>query len=244
MRAYEAHVFERTPPMPDIQPTQALDVQRARQLMVDGQLRPNKVTDRRIIDAMRSLPRENFLPAERAAFAYIDESVPLGHGRCLTKPLTLARLLQLARPRAGERALVVGSASGYAAVVLAICGLEVTALEQVPDLIALARRAFQTVGAMEGGGTIDFVEGRLTDGYAEAAPYDLVFIDGAVRDIPPVIGRQVAATGRLVTVVCRDHGVGVAVLAEPSTGGLRAQPAFDATAPLLPELLPAAGFSF
>jgi protein-L-isoaspartate(D-aspartate) O-methyltransferase len=230
--------------MPDTQAYPTLDAERARHLMVDGQLRPNKVTDRRILDAMRTLPREMFVPAGQASLAYIDDAVRLGGGRCLTQPLVVARLLQLARPQAGETALVVGSGTGYAAVILAICGLQVTALEQDAGLIALARSAWRSIEAMAGSGTVAFVEGRLADGHAEAAPYDLVFIDGAVRDIPPRIGRQVAATGRLVTVVAREGSTGVAVLAEPSTGGLRAQPAFDANTPLLPGLLPAPSFSF
>jgi protein-L-isoaspartate(D-aspartate) O-methyltransferase len=162
----------------------------------------------------------------------------------LTKPLVLARLIQLARPQAGETALIVGSATGYAAAVLALCGLQVFALEQAPALIAMARAAWPRVQAMDISGTVTFIEGKLAEGHAAHAPYDLVFIDGAVPEIPPVIARQVAATGRLVTVIAK-HGVsGVAVLAEPSIGGLRAQPAFDANTPLLTDLTPAPSFSF
>ena len=230
--------------MPDTLAYPKLDAERARHLMVDGQLRPNKVTDRRILDAMRTLPREIFVPPAQASLAYIDDAVKLGGGRFLTKPLVIARLIQLARPQAGESVLVVGSATGYAAAILAICGLQVIALEQNPDLIALARTAWRSIEAMEGSGTATFIEGRLTEGHAEAAPYDLVFIDGAVCEIPPVLGRQVAATGRLVTVMAPQGSTSIAVLAEPSTGGLRAQPAFDANTPLLPELLPAPAFSF
>ncbi len=230
--------------MPDALPYPSLDAERARQLMVDGQLRPNKVTDHRILDAMRTLPREIFVPPRQAPLAYIDDSVKLGDDRVLTKPLVLARLIQLARPQAGETALIVGSATGYAAAVLAHCGLHVFALEQQSGLTAIARSAWKSIEAAEGAGTIAFIHGRLADGYAEAAPYDLVLIDGAVRDIPPVIARQVAATGRLVTVIAKQGAAGVAVLAEPSVGSLRAQPAFDANTPLLPELLPAPSFSF
>jgi len=230
--------------MPDALAYPSADAERARQLMVDGQLRPNKVTDRRILDAMRSLPREIFVPPAQAAHAYIDDAVKLGSGRVLTKPLVLARLIQLARPQAGETALVVGSATGYAAAVLALCGLHVLGLEQEPGLIAIARTASAAIEAMHSPGTVTFIEGKLAEGHPHAAPYDLVFIDGAVRDIPSVIARQVAATGRLVTVIAKQGATGVAVLAEPSIGSLRAQPAFDANTPLLPELMPAPSFSF
>ena len=212
----------------------------ARNLMVDGQLRPSKVTDRRILDLMRNVPRETYLPAHLAALAYIDEDVKLGGGRVLLKPLVIARLIQLARPLAGETALVVGSGTGYGAAILAACGVHVTALEEDASLLALAR----AVPAWPGAGSVTLVAGRLAEGHGEAAPYDLVLIEGAVRDIPDAIGRQVGAHGRLVAVICQPGGKGVAVLAEPSVGGLRAHAEFDASAPLLPGLLAAPGFSF
>ena len=213
----------------------------ARNLMVDGQLRPSKVTDRRILDLMRNLPRESYLPAHLAALAYIDEDVKLGGGRVLLKPLVIARLIQLARPLAGETALVVGSGTGYGAAILAACGVHVTALEEDAFLLALARAVPATQGNT---GSITLVEGRLSEGHQAAAPYDLVVIEGGAREIPDTIGRQVGAHGRLVAILCQPGGQGVAVLAEPSVGGLRAHAEFDASAPLLPGLLAAPGFSF
>ena len=215
----------------------AADFGLARNLMVDGQLRPNKVTDRRILDAMRSLPRENFVPQNLAALAYIDKGLALGGGRFLLEPLVMARLVQLARPRAGETALIVGSATGYGAAILAACGVQVTALEQEPALIEIARRALPDTA-------ITFVQGPLAEGHAAGAPYDLVVIEGAVPQVPEGIGRQVADGGRLVTIIMANGVSGYAALAEPTTGGLRAQAAFDANAPLLPGLAPAKSFTF
>lgn len=236
-------------PPPDDQPPAAQALARnlahalARNLMVDGQLRPSKVSDRRILDAMRRLPREAYLPHDVRGQAYIDENVPLGGGRVLLKPLVIARLVQLARPRAGETALVVGAGTGYGAAVLAACGVQVTALEDSAALLAIARAAPADAEA-EAAGHVTIVEGALTEGHAAHAPYDLVMIEGAVTEIPASLGRQVAAHGRLVCLVCKPHGTGVAVLAEPSTGGLRAQAAFDAAAPLLPGLMAAPAFTF
>ena len=85
----------------------------ARNRMVDSQIRPNKVTDPRIITAMRQLPRERFLPADLAPLAYADEDVPLGKGRVLLEPTVIARLVQLTSVVAGERALVVAAGTGY-----------------------------------------------------------------------------------------------------------------------------------
>ncbi len=213
----------------------------ARNLMVDGQLRPTRVNDARILDIMRSLPREAYLPPALAALAYIDDDVKLGGGRVLLKPLVIARLIQLSRPRAGEAALVVGSGAGYGAAILAACGVHVTALEEEAALLKLAHAAPAVPG---GTGSVTLVEGGLGQGHSAGAPYDLVLIEGAVREIPEVIGRQVGEHGRLVAIICPPGGTGVAVLAEPSVGGLRAHAQFDASAPLLPGLLPATGFSF
>ncbi len=227
------------PPSAPIAPSPA-DAALARNLMVDGQLRPTRVNDRRILDIMRTLPREAYLPQHQAGLAYIDEDVPLSGGRVMLKPLVIARLVQLARPRAGEAALVVGAGAGYGAALLAACGVHVTALEEDAALLELARAA----PAAPGSGSVAVVEGKLAQGHEAGAPYDLVLIEGAVREIPDVIGRQVGAHGRLVAIVCPPSGTGVAVLAEPSVGGLRAHAQFDASAPYLQGLLPAASFSF
>jgi protein-L-isoaspartate(D-aspartate) O-methyltransferase len=215
-----------------------MDYQAARSFMVEGQLRPTKVTDRRILAAMRQLPREHFVPPAQAELAYIDGDVRLSADRFLTRPLVLARLLQLAAPRAGEAALVVGAGSGYGAAVLAHCGVQVTALEEEESLLALARTALRGVAG------VTLVEGKLAEGWAQSAPYDLIVIEGTVRAIPERIGRQVAQHGRLVTVLAPSAGRSAAVLAEPTTGGLAERPMFDAVAPVLPSLWPAPSFAF
>ena len=110
-----------------------------RNRMVDSQVRPNKVTDPRIIAAMRQLPRERFLPPRLAPLAYADEDVPLGEGRVLIEPTVIARLVQLTAIAAGERALVVAAGTGYGAALLAACGARVTALEEAAPLQAVAR---------------------------------------------------------------------------------------------------------
>jgi protein-L-isoaspartate(D-aspartate) O-methyltransferase len=211
----------------------------ARNLMVDGQLRPNRVIDRRILDAMRSLKRERFVPEAQAPLAYIDQDIPLGGGRVLLKPLVISRLLQLARPRAGETALVVGAGPGYGAGILAACGAIVVALEEDAALADTARRLLKDTAS------VTVVHGKLAEGFAASAPYDLIVIEGAVAAIPDAIAAQVAAGGRLATIILAPGAAGYAVLAEPSTGGkLSAQPAFDAAAPYLGSLAPAPSFTF
>ena len=217
------------------------DFAEARNRMVDSQIRPNKVTDPRIVAAMRQLPRERFLPAALAALAYVDEDVTLGSGRVLMEPMVIARLAQLTAVAAGERALVVAAGTGYGSALLAACNARVTALEEDPALLAIARNA---LGELAPG--ISLVSGPLAAGWPPGAPYDVILIEGAVRSIPPAIGEQLhRETGRLVAVLCRENGSGCqAVLAEATPAGVRTQPMFDCATPPLPSLLPPAAFEF
>jgi protein-L-isoaspartate(D-aspartate) O-methyltransferase len=206
--------------------------------MVDSQIRPNKVTDPRIISAMRRLPRERFVPPHFAARAYADEDVPLGDGRVLMEPCIIARLVQLAAVAAGERALVVATGTGYGAALLAACGARVTALEEVAALQATARSMLAELAP-----SVSLVAGPLAAGWPPGAPYDVILIEGAVPGIPSEIGAQLhRQSGRLVAVI--SGSMCQAVLAEATAAGLRAQPMFDCMTAPLPSLLPSAGFVF
>jgi protein-L-isoaspartate(D-aspartate) O-methyltransferase len=212
----------------------------ARNRMVDSQIRPNRVNDPRIIAAMRRLKRERFLPPGRDVLAYADQDVPLGNGRVLLEPMAIARLVQLAAPMQGEHALVVAAGTGYGAALLAACGPRVTALEEDPALLAIARQALTELAP-----DVSVVSGSLSAGWPGGAPYDVILLEGAVREIPPALARQLRNNGgRLVTVLCADGRTSQAVLAESTGVGLRAQPMFDCATALLPSLIPAPAFAF
>ena len=153
-----------------------MDFQAARRAMVDSQLRPQAVTDPLVIAAMATVPREAFVPEESRDFAYIDRVLPLGDGRFLNPPMTIGRLLTELEPRPAERALVIGTAPGYVAAVLREMGLEVR----------------------ESG------EGDLTAGLDGGAPYDLIYLDGAVELIPESITAQLRDGGRLGACLVQD----------------------------------------
>ncbi len=211
-----------------------------RNRMVDSQIRPNKVYDTRILAAMRSIPRERFLPPALASLAYADEDVPLGNGRVLMEPMLTARLLQLIAPVAGERALVIASGVGYGAAVLAACGVRVTAVEDDDALLKLARAALSEIAP-----GVNLLAGPLMTGWPSEAPYDIVFIEGAVSTPPPTITAQLRQEiGRLVTVIRGTAGNGQAVRGETTQAGLQLRTEFDCATPLIPALLPAPAFTF
>ncbi len=220
----------------------------ARNFMVDGQVRPNKVTDPRVIDAMRALPREEFVPAALSTLAYVDRALPLGNGRVMMEPMIIARLVQLARARPGDRALVVGAGTGYGAALLAACGASVTALEEDDALRSVATGALHRFAP-----DVRVVTGPLAQGLTVGAPWNLIMIEGGVSSIPDSFTAQIADGGRLVTVLVPRsgegrNGLGHAVLAEPAGEGaarrLRARDAFDCNTPLLPGFDRAPAFVF
>lgn len=164
-----------------------------RTAMVESQLRTSDVDDQRVIAAMAKVPREEFVPAERRAMAYIDRPIPLTGGRALNPPLVTGRLLSEAQVAPGDKVLLIGAATGYAAALLVELGAQVTAVEE------------------EGGPEIEVagatvVRGALKDGAASGAPYDVLFIDGAVEEVPATLVQQLAEDARVVTGVA-DRGV-------------------------------------
>ena len=217
----------------------ALDYDRARATMVDGQVRPNKVTDPRIIGAMRLLPREAFVPEALRPLAYLDANLPFGRGRVMLEPMVTARLLQVARPRGGERALVVAGGTGYLSAILARCGVSVSLLDDDPTLLAIARVA--CAGEVP---AIRIFEGDLRAGLPGGAPFDLVVVEGAVAAIPPALASQLAPEGRIVAILTAPDGMSRAVIAERTAAGLGAQPRFDCATPMLPGLLAPPAFRF
>lgn len=217
----------------------SFDFAAARDVMVDGQLRPHRVSDPRILAAMRSLPREQFLPPHLAPLAYSDEDVSLGEGRFLIEPRVLARLIQLAHPSPGEKALVVGAGTGYGAAVLAASGPKVVALEEDLRLLAIARRALARYAP-----EVVLVEGPLIAGYPTHAPYDIILIEGAAAEIPAKLIEQLAPapTGRLACV--RSGAVPSASIGERGPMGLKLRAEFDCATPELPAFRRAPSFVF
>lgn len=213
-----------------------LDFEYMRNAMVSNQLRTNAVTDPHVLAAAAAVARENHVAPEQKATAYIDRAIPLGNGRALNPPLATARLLSEAHPVPGERVLVIGAASGYAAALLAHAGLEVTALEQDAALLAQARAAVAAPN-------VRFVEGPLEAGWSADAPYDLVLIDGAVEEIPHGIIDQVADGGRIAAAIV-DRGVTRLAIGRKAGRGFGLTLYVDAEAVALPGFARPRTFAF
>src|SRR5262249_49176212 len=147
--------------------------------MIDSQVRTNDVTDRRIIAALAAVPREAFVPAGREMVAYADRAVETGPGRHLAAARDFAKLLGAAAISENDRVLDIGPGAGYSSVVLAKQAGSVVALEQDE---ATGKTLRETL-AKHGAAKVDTVTGPLKAGAAAKAPFDVIFVNGAIEDV-------------------------------------------------------------
>jgi len=207
-----------------------------RRAMVACQLRTTGVNDPRVLAAMGAVPRERFVPPERTGTAYADAVIPLSERRALNSPMALGKLLAEAAPAPGERAMVIGAGTGYAAAVLTrLCG-SVVAVEEEPELMA---RAKQLIAA----DAVTFVEGPLSAGYAEGAPYDLILVDGAIEEVPAALVEQLAPDGRIALGLV-ERGVQRLAIGRRGGSGFAVVPFADAASAPLPGFAPPQTFTF
>ncbi|HVW54652.1 MAG TPA: protein-L-isoaspartate O-methyltransferase [Rhizobiaceae bacterium] len=221
------------------------DFSKQRAKMVDGQLRTTDVTDNVLLSVMGIVPRELFVPEVLRPLAYIDEDLEItpaddrGPARYLMEPSPFARLVQLATVRDSDRILDVGCGTGYSSAVFSRLGSAVVALESDPELAARARSNFSILGAA----SVTLVEGPLREGYAKGAPYDVIFVNGAVDDVPDTLCAQLAEGGRLVAVV--GHGNAAAArLYVKEQGDVTGRRVFNAAVKSLPGFEKEAVFEF
>ncbi|HTP77772.1 MAG TPA: protein-L-isoaspartate O-methyltransferase [Rhizomicrobium sp.] len=207
--------------------------------MVETQVRPNDVTDPRIHAALLDVERERFVPTARRAIAYADTAVEVSPGRYLPDPRTFSKLLQLAAIQPSDKALDVGCATGYSTAVLARLAKSVVALEQDADLVRIAAETVPAVAASNA----TVVQGGLTEGYKAKAPYDIIFINGAVEAVPDSLLGQLAEGGRLVAIV-RQGAQGRAQLFVREKGRVGSREDFDSGTPLLAGFRKVVGFVF
>jgi protein-L-isoaspartate(D-aspartate) O-methyltransferase len=208
------------------------DFKAARLAMVESQLRPQGVTDPRMLEAMGEVEREKFLPPATRPLAYVDRAVAIGDGRFLAAPTVLGQLLTQMMPEPGQRALVIGAGTGYSTAVLSRIGLKVTGLEESGQLGSMAR----DLG-------VEIVEGPLENGCKSGAPYDQILIDGAVEVIPEAIIGQLSDGGRLGTALI-DGGITRLIVGRKAGGAFGYLSIGDAGVPTLPGFIRPKAFEF
>lgn len=199
----------------------------ARENMIESQVRPNGVTDHRIIDSMSRIAREHFVPESRRPIAYVDEDIEIAPGRYLIEAMAFAKMLQLAEIRPTETVLHVGAGTGYGSAVLSGLAARVVALESDAGLAALARANLASYK------TVEIVDGALDQGWASAAPYGAIVVEGRIGEAPRQLLAQLGPDGRLVAVV-GDGDVSKATIWTAHGGVIMMRAAFDASVAALP----------
>lgn len=213
--------------------------------MVDGQVRTTDVTQLDLLEAMLSVPREKFVPTRIRALSYSDEALEIstpetgGEPRYLMQASPMAKLLQLADIRAGDFVLIVGAGSGYSAAVVSLIAGSVIALESNE---AIANQASETLSAL-GYDSAVVVHGDLARGYPEQAPFDVIFVEGAVDHVPDALLEQLRDGGRLVAVTGQGNA-SLARLYVRENGTISNRPVFNAAIKELPGFKIAPIFQF
>ena len=155
------------------------------------------VRDPRVLDAMRQVPRHLFVPPEIVPYAYEDRPLPIGYAQTISQPYIVAKMTELAQPKSGDRALEIGTGSGYQAAVLSKLVAEVFTMEIVEPLGRQAAERLRAMGYRN-------VEVRIGDGYQgwpEKAPFEVILVTAAPPEIPPKLIEQLKPGGRMVVPV-------------------------------------------
>lgn len=219
------------------------DYETMRAHMVACQIRPNKVADPRLVDALAQVPRERFVSASRRAVAYVDRDLEVAPGRYLMEPAVFARLVAETPVGSGDAVLDVGCASGYSTAILGLVAASAIGIEPDPGLAARAGDLLAELGI----DNATVVNRPLEEGYADQAPYDVIFMGGAVDAAPEALSDQLAEGGRLVAVLrgpaaATRHGKAVRFL--KLRGRVSRRTLFDAAARPLPGFRRTPGFAF
>jgi protein-L-isoaspartate(D-aspartate) O-methyltransferase len=175
----------------------AADFAAQRENMIQRQLRARGIHDDRVIDAMRRIRRENFVPPEWRDYAYRDEPAPIGYGQTISQPYIAGVMVQSLDLNGSENVLDVGSGSGYHAALLGALAERVISIERIPELAEFARVNLERAGA----DNVTVVVGDGSQGYPPAAPYHAISVAAAAPEIPPAFYEQLADPGRLVIPV-------------------------------------------
>lgn len=174
-----------------------MNIEQARFNMVEQQIRPWEVLDQQVLDLLLEVRREEFVPEQYRALAFVDMEIPLGHGEVMLAPKIEARALQGLAIRKTDRILEVGTGSGYFTALLARLGAHVYSVEIIPQFVAEARAKL----AAHGVSNVTLAEGDAASGWGRQAPYDVIALTGSVPTLAAAFQEDLAPGGRLFAII-------------------------------------------
>jgi protein-L-isoaspartate(D-aspartate) O-methyltransferase len=183
--------------------------------MVERYIASEGIRDPLTLQAMRSVPRHEFVPAQYTAAAYENRPLPIGLGQTISQPHIVAYQTEVVRPREGLKVLEVGTGSGYQAAVLAAAGARVYSMEIFAELATSARQRLERLGYRV---TVRHGDGNL--GWPEEAPFDAIVVTAAASHVPPALVEQLKPGGRMVIPVGSMYGAQNLLQVDKEPGGV------------------------
>ncbi len=211
----------------------------ARRQMVDNQIRTTDVTAYNVLDAFSSVPRELFVPSSQRALAYSDSDIKISDNRTMMQPSPLAKMLQLADINEDNLVLMIGINTGYSAALASKLANTVVAIEADEELVERAQSSLTDLGF----DNVAVISGDLAKGSPSQGPFDVIFIEGAVEQIPQELLNQLKDGGALVTVDGAERRAEAVKMLRVGDAFSRI-PAFDTNAPVLDEFRKPESFQF
>jgi protein-L-isoaspartate(D-aspartate) O-methyltransferase len=181
----------------DAKPPQTGDLAAQREAMVGQQIAGRGISDPATLEAMRAVPRHEFLPLRLRSEAYMDYPLPIGHGQTISQPFIVAFMTEAIRPQPGEKILEIGAGSGYQAAILAHMGADVYTIEIVEPLAKMARLTLERLGYKNA--RVKYGDGF--HGWPGHAPFDAIIVTCAPDKIPPALVEQLRDGGRMIIPV-------------------------------------------
>ena len=206
-----------------------MNVEQARFNMIEQQIRPWDVLDLRVLELLSAMPREEFVPDDQQALAFVDTHIALGHGQVMMQPKQEARLLQEADVTGKDRVLEIGTGSGYMTGLLASLALEVDSIDIFPDFLESAQAKLQRRGF----GNINFAEGDASHGWEGSGSYDVIILTGSVPDLPQQFIDNLNPRGRLTAIVGTEPIMEAVLLTKHDNGSTKRSSLFDTSLPPL-----------
>ena len=188
--------------------------QRVRDRLIDD-LRKGGIKDERVLNAIRTVPRHQFVDEALASRAYENNALPIGHGQTISQPYVVAKMTEALLESSPKRVLEIGTGSGYQGAVLAALGLEVFTVERIGELLRTARKRFRTLGLQVRSKHDD---GRI--GWPEEGPFDAIIVTAAAPALVDALTEQLAVGGTLVAPVGGASGQNLLRLRKDAEGGI------------------------
>ena len=205
------------------------DFKAARHHMVESQIRTSDVTDLKVIKAFRNFSRENFVPKIHRALAYGDAHIDLGSGRVMIRPRDFAKMVQAAKIVSSDIVLDIACGRGYSTAILAQLSDTVVGLESNEADVVRATDVLTDAEVTNAA----VVQGKLTDGAAKHGPFDVIFVNGAIPEVPEIWTNQLAENGRLVCLI-QSGPIGQVRVYKKINNIIGETIVFDASAPTIP----------